>query len=606
MNHSTVRIACLLFAIASGAQAQSIDPRGLYENTFSGGVSGREAVLIRAVPDSSNQYIISNVAGRGFTAEIQPDGQISVAPFGAVGSFNGPDSAQFSVPQNQPGQYQLQRIALTDNDFVDYNQQAFAVNPLYSGNWNGLERAFDEVTGQEIQDDNFPFSFTSTLSGNITNSGIEGLRSTEFFGGQLNGFFQGVMDSQRSWIIQVGDADFLQVDPELAVQTLDGNGTSFAVRFIGRGQFEDINTFTNTVIVENRQDNPAPPQRKLFLFQQTLQRQQPLVPGDFDGDGSVNASDRNQIMGLYGLDDFRNNYNLLADIDNNGVIDLRDTATLDNNSPQLMAIDAGHSGSWFNTSRSGEGWNLAILPGGTRATIAFFSFSPDGNDQVWIVGVGRVNGNEIIFSDLNITGGAQFGDSFDPGDVMRTTWGDIRVYFTDCNNGAISYGTDGVFSNNARPISRLTALAGAGCNQSPPVIAPSQVVTGTWFAPARDGEGIIFEALPDGRVVMYWYTYTDDDGQQYWLGGVGTFDEATNSLQFDNLRTSTGAAFGDAFASGDVMQVPWGSANFAQSDCNNGVLNFNSSLPEYGSGSYALIRLASVDNLACDPDQFTR
>lgn len=606
MNHFSVRITSLLLILVSHAYAQGIDPRGLYENTFSGGVNGREAVLIRAIPGSNNQYTISNVQGRGFTAEIQTNGQIIVEPFGVVGSFDGPDSAQFSVPQNQPAQYQLQRIFMTDNEFVDYNQQAFSVNPLYSGSWNGLERAFDEITGQEILDDTFPFSFTSTLSASINNSGVEGLRSTEFFGGQLNGFFQGVMDSRRSWVIQVGDADFLQIDPELAMQTLDGNGTSFAVRFIGRGQFEDINTFTNTVIVESREDNPAPPQRKLFLFQQTLERQQPLVPGDFDGDGGVNANDRSQIMNLYGLDDFRNSYNLLADIDNNGVIDLRDTAALDNNDPELMAINSGHSGSWFNTSRSGEGWNLAILPGSTRATIAFFSFSPDGNNQVWIVGVGQVNGNEIIFSDLNITAGAQFGNAFDPDDVQRFTWGDIRVYFTDCNNGAISYGTDGVFGNNARPISRLTALAGADCSQASPVITPSQVVTGTWFAPARDGEGIIFEALPDGRVVMYWYTYTNDGGQQYWLGGVGTFDETTNSLQFDNLRTSTGAAFGDAFASGDVMQVPWGTANFTQSDCSNGVLNFNSSQPEYGSGSYALIRLASVDNLVCDPSQFTQ
>ncbi len=598
-------LGCVICMTISTLQAQNINPEGLYSNNFSGGVSGLEAILIRPVEGEQDQYIISNVNGRGFVATIQPDGQIIIDPFGVVGNFDTPDSAQFSIPQAQPSQYQITRIALTEPDFLTYNGQAFPVNPVYEGSWDGTERAYDVVTGEEIIDATFPFLYNGILSRQVNNDGIEGLRSTEFINGALNGFFQGVMDSQRSWVVQIGDASFVQADPDLALQNIPGTQTSFTVRFMGRGQFQDINTFTNTVLVEAREDMPAPPQPKLFLFEQTLERQQPLTPGDFDGNGSIEESDREQIRALFGLDDFSNGYNLLADIDNNGIIDLRDTAAVDGGATQLMTIDAGFSGSWFNTGRSGEGWNLAILPG-NRAVIAFFTFAPDGSTQTWIVGAGRVIGNEIIFSNLNITAGALFGDQFDPDDVQRTAWGEIRIYFTDCNNGAISYAAGEPFDNNARPISRLTQLAGLGCGQTSPVITASQVVTGTWFSPLRDGEGIIFEALPDGRVVTYWYTYDVAGGQQYWLGGVGQFDEATNTVQFDMLRSSLGTSFGDEFSAGDVMQIPWGTASFRQTDCDNGVLDFTASLDGFGNGSYNLIRLTSVDTLACNPDQFTQ
>ncbi len=605
MKYSSAFVSSMLLTITCSIHAQSINPEGLYSNAFSGGVNGQEVILIRPLENAENQYRISNVNGRGFIATIQPNGQINIDPFGVVGNFNTPDTAQFSVPQAQPSQYQLTRMALTDNNFVSYNNQAFPVNPLYEGAWSGTERAYDIITGAEIQDATFPFIYNTILSRQVNNDGIEGFRSTEFINGVLNGFFQGVMDSQRSWIVQIGDSPLQQADPELAMQTILGSTTGFPRRFIARGQFEDINTFTNTVLVEHRADMPILPEIKMFLFQQTMIRQQPLTPGDFDGNGSIEQSDRDQISELYGLDDFRNNYNLLADIDNNGIIDLRDITAVDGGNTQLMTIDAGFSGSWFNTGRSGEGWNLAILPG-NRAILAFFTFAPDGSTQVWVVGVGQVFDNEIIFSDLNITAGALFGDQFDPNDVQRSTWGDIRIYFTDCNNGAISYASDNPFDNNARPISRLTLLAGVGCGQTPAVITASQVVTGTWFSPSRDGEGIIFEALPDGRVVMYWYTFDVEGGQQYWLGGVGQFDATTNTVQFDMLRSSLGTSFGDGFVAGDVVQIPWGSASFQQLDCDSGILDFAGTLDGFGNGSYNLIRLTSVDSLACNPEQFSQ
>jgi hypothetical protein len=54
--------------------------------------------------------------------------------------------------------------------------------------------------------------------------------------------------------------------------------------------------------------------------------------------------------------------------------------------------------------------------------------------QVWMIGTGVRNGNRVVFSDVVITHGADFGSDFDPADVVREPFGEIIVDFSDCNN----------------------------------------------------------------------------------------------------------------------------------------------------------------------------
>lgn len=44
-------------------------------------------------------------------------------------------------------------------------------------------------------------------------------------------------------------------------------------------------------------------------------------------------------------------------------------------------------------------------------------------------------------------------------------------------------------------------------------------MSGAWFDPARDGEGVIVQFLADGRALAIWFTYpaAGEPGEQTWL-----------------------------------------------------------------------------------------
>jgi hypothetical protein len=51
-----------------------------------------------------------------------------------------------------------------------------------------------------------------------------------------------------------------------------------------------------------------------------------------------------------------------------------------------------------------------------------------------MIGTGTRNGNQVVFEEMIITSGAEFGSGFDPADVVREVFGTITVDFSDCNN----------------------------------------------------------------------------------------------------------------------------------------------------------------------------
>lgn len=575
-----------------------LQPEGVYINNFTGQTSGQETVIIRRVPGDDDLYSIANFSGAGHIARISSDGEVSIDPLGVTGGFSDPDTAQFNVPGNQITAFNLQRVAMTDSDFLNISGEPFVINPLYVDNWTLTETRFNPASGAVIEPATV---FDGVLSDVVVTGGTERLRVGQAANGQFIRFTQGNLANHRDFVVRIGNGSG---NNGLALETFPNHDSSQSVNIVGRGRFDDINTFVTTALLENRLVGQQVLPQGRVLVRQVLTRNDPLLPGDLNNNGSISDADRNGINNMYGLGERDAEYNLLADVNSNGFIDLRDSAAVDGNAIDLLPINDGISGSWFNTGRSGEGWNIAILPGRQRAIIAFFTFAPDGSTQNWIVGTGDIIGNEIVFNDLNITGGTLFG-AFDPDDVIRNRWGDLRMYFSDCDNGGISYSSDDNFGRNARTIQRLTNLAGVDCNQpNNAQQQASQVVTGSWFVPVRDGEGMILEALGDNRVVLYWYTYNATEGNQYWLGGVGTFDPATNTVTFDALNSSIGPRFGDAFDTTDLVQIPWGSASFQQTGCNRAVFNFASSLPGFGSSSFNLVRLTSHSGITCDAGQF--
>ncbi len=121
--------------------------------------------------------------------------------------------------------------------------------------------------------------------------------------------------------------------------------------------------------------------------------------------------------------------------------------------------------------------------------------------------------------------------------------------------------------------------------------------TGAWYNAARDGHGIFIEILPNNVMVAAWYVFSPD-GQQSWIVGSGNI--SGNTAAVDGTIAS-GGRFLPNFNPAQIVRIPWGRMNFTFTDCNNGRLDYTSSVPGFGSGTIPLTRLTLPAGLTCTP-----
>lgn len=125
-------------------------------------------------------------------------------------------------------------------------------------------------------------------------------------------------------------------------------------------------------------------------------------------------------------------------------------------------------------------------------------------------------------------------------------------------------------------------------------------ISGSWFNPDRNGEGVIVQHLDDGRVLAFWFTYPalGEAGDQAWLiAQEGVIDGDT--VRFASVLRPQGARFGAAFDPAQVTLSPWGTLEMRFSDCNNASLSWVGPTA-FGSGTRPLTRLTSLDEIACN------
>ncbi len=136
-------------------------------------------------------------------------------------------------------------------------------------------------------------------------------------------------------------------------------------------------------------------------------------------------------------------------------------------------------------------------------------------------------------------------------------------------------------------------LLGAGITPAsatlPDVIRHSRT-SGTWYNPARNGEGFIVDVLEGGRAVVTWFGYRPDDPQaQGWLTGVGQFTD--DRLTVTQVTQPRGGGFGANYDPRAVQLIPWGSLTIDFSGNGSALVRWTSTLPGYGSGEISLQRL---------------
>lgn len=157
----------------------------------------------------------------------------------------------------------------------------------------------------------------------------------------------------------------------------------------------------------------------------------------------------------------------------------------------------------------------------------------------------------------------------------------------------------------------LAASAGLACDlphrhagtakvgNTPTAFWAGPSMSGAWFDPARDGEGLIVQFLADGRALAIWFTYpaAGEPGEQAWLLAQDGVVEG-DTLRFPAVIRPQGARFGAAFDPAAVRLEPWGTLELRYTACSEAVLSWRGPAA-YGSGTRTLTRLSSLNELGC-------
>lgn len=294
----------------------------------------------------------------------------------------------------------------------------------------------------------------------------------------------------------------------------------------------------------------------------------------------------------------------------------------DCNNRQLTEIDPSISGSWYNRERPGKGYAIMLLDNG-QLLHYWFGYPPAidlfFDQQMWSLQMVAPEAEAAIYSPSIVPYGGRFSRGLGSGFISM--YGQRKLEMVRLGDDSMSVlsgwrtaGRQVIISPVPPPILerfdhvRLTELAGTRCDNQ----ISFQTYSGAWFNPEAAGEGFIVEALPDGRGVVYWFTYAaDNSGSQVWMIGDGHFEgflapglpppgTILAQLKIEKLIMPVGTELGPDFDSEAVELVDWGSLKLEFIFGGTARVSWNSNIEAFGSGSYPLERLARPMLAQCD------
>ncbi|MEM9301294.1 MAG: M14 family zinc carboxypeptidase [Pseudomonadota bacterium] len=259
------------------------------------------------------------------------------------------------------------------------------------------------------------------------------------------------------------------------------------------------------------------------------------------------------------------------------------TVPVDGEATPAFLVEPGSTAAYFDPTHDGEGFLIEIVDA-ALAVVYWFTYDENGA-QRWYTGNGEIRGNEIVVEDLLGVAGGRFGDAFDPDAIERFRVGRLSLLFTGCDGAQLRFGTPGkVFRQD---LVRLSEVSGLGCGSG---ITPDNAAfaTGSWFDPARSGEGFVVQALADGRGLVYWFTF-DTEGQPAWYFGTGDLTDS-GVVTIEDAFVTSGGRFGDDFDPDDVVLERWGTLRF-RFGCTGGSMSYDDTPPGFGAGSFDIAAL---------------
>jgi hypothetical protein len=129
--------------------------------------------------------------------------------------------------------------------------------------------------------------------------------------------------------------------------------------------------------------------------------------------------------------------------------------------------------------------------------------------------------------------------------------------------------------------------------------------TGTYFDPTRSGEGLFWEVAERGDGTRFaffsWFTYAPD-GRPTWIIGNVDVPAGVRTIQIPAFHFS-GGGFAGNFNPANIVSRPWGNVRFTFRDCNNLVLEFDSTHSDAnvptGEGTRLWQRLSAINGFVC-------
>ena len=130
-----------------------------------------------------------------------------------------------------------------------------------------------------------------------------------------------------------------------------------------------------------------------------------------------------------------------------------------------------------------------------------------------------------------------------------------------------------------------------------PFAAPTGQYNGMFFDPDSDGHYVTLQRLSNDRVLVIWNTF-DVVGGQSWVFGVGSL--IGSRIEVAEVYQSTGGVLQlNGPPQGQVVGL-WGRFEVDIASCQDGRFRYESNMPGFGAGEFALSRLAFVDGLECE------
>jgi len=252
---------------------------------------------------------------------------------------------------------------------------------------------------------------------------------------------------------------------------------------------------------------------------------------------------------------------------------------IDNNLMAVGAVQAGGSGSVSIFENNAGTWEEIQYIQADDAQL---------NDQFGIAV--RIKGDDLM---VGATGGTDSGVS--TGTAIGAVYHFVKqadgmfiqqqkIESIEANEGNDQFGSNIIFNDTDLMVAETSGgtLSGASTefghysragssNPEPGVYDVNNTTSGVWSVAGATNQSISIEIMPDDRVLMY--GNTNANGNPLWFLGVGNYND--NVIDFAHIYTTSGASFGHAFHSSDVVVTELGQAMVTLSACDAGQFMFD-------------------------------